>query len=109
MRITAVFGLAEDAVTANYSSFISGVSASIAYTGIGYNSTTVISGSVGGMGSQAAGSTPSGSMPSSYISPAPLGQNYLQALEVTNGNTVTFNTISNAWVTFQTLSASWRG
>lgn len=87
-RITAVFGLNEEAVAAAYTGFVNHGGTGAGTVGVGLDSTSAYSGSPGSTGSGLS-ATGGNSITASYLGLPGIGQHFFQALEAggTNGDT----------------------
>jgi hypothetical protein len=106
MRITAVFGLAEEQIQATYNSEISPASNAVCYLNVGLDA-TAFSGNTGVAAGPASGAGVQ-STPASLSSFFPqIGLHFIQATAATNANSCTFNNFVSP-ATPEYLQGSWR-
>lgn len=106
-KITSFFGLAEEEIVCNFEQLMNTVNTGHqGYTGIGLNSTTAASGTVGSIFSGGAGTVVvAGMVTARYIVTPSLGINNIQSLDAFTGGAPT----ASGTQAFMVLDAAWRG
>ncbi len=104
-KVTSFTGLAEEEINCSFQQYlVTAASNRQGYVGIGFNSTTAASGTIG-TGNSISGGDLRTTIQAQYVSPPSLGINNIQSLDASSGTTVTMNGTQP----FMTLNVSYRG